>query len=99
MTLVLMAVHWSGSGLISRTTSIKVNRYISPSRDVVNGVTQVLVLGPALNIYCIPIGHVIWKYNVSHHMYANDTQLYMDFDDSEARRTRPSRHYNHVYKI
>ena len=31
----------------------------------------------------LEIGHVIRKYTVSYRMYVDDTQLYMDFDDSE----------------
>ena len=77
------ALEWFRSYLKDRTTPIKVDRYVSPSRYVVYGFPQGSVLGPALfNIYCVPLGHVIRKY-VSYHMYADDTQLYMDFDDSE----------------
>ena len=36
-----------------------------------------------LIIYCIPFDHVIMNYNVSYHMYADDTQMYMDFSYSE----------------
>ena len=69
------ALKWFRSFLKDRTTSIKVNNYVSPHhRDGVCGVPQGSVLGPALfNIYSIPQGNIIRKHNISYHMYTDDT--------------------------
>ena len=78
------ALQWFRYYLKDCITSIKVDRYVSASRDVVYGIPQGSVPGLALfNIYCIPLGHVIRMYNISYYMYADDTQLYMNFVDSE----------------
>ena len=38
------------------------------------------MMGPTLfNVYCRPLGRIIRKHDVSYHMYADDSQLYVDF--------------------
>ena len=68
----------------NRPTSIKVNNYVSPNpRDVIYSVPQGSVLGRTLfNIILHTHRQCYLENNISCHMYADDTQMYMDFRDS-----------------
>ena len=67
------------SFVTNRTSSVKINDFISPPTHIHNGVPQGSVLGPLLFlIYVRPISNIIRKYpNISYHIYADDIQLLM----------------------
>uniref|UniRef100_A0A8C1S6N0 Reverse transcriptase domain-containing protein n=1 Tax=Cyprinus carpio TaxID=7962 RepID=A0A8C1S6N0_CYPCA len=72
------ALNWFKSYLTNRTEYISLGSARSRQHTVTLGVPQGSVLGPILFIiYMIPLGHVISRYGVSFHCYADDTQLYM----------------------
>ena len=49
------------------------------------GVPQGSVLGPMyFKVYCIPHTALIGKYGVSYHVYADDTQLYVQCDKKDS---------------
>ena len=56
---------------------------VSEDQELDFGVPQGSVLGP--RIYCMytkPVSDIIQRHGLSHHAYADDTQLYMTMDHS-----------------
>ena len=69
--------------LISRIQRVVIEDSVSGDQELDLGVPQGSVLGP--RIYCMytkPVSDIIQRHGLSHHSYADDTQLYMTMDHS-----------------
>ncbi len=78
-----MPLRWVESYLSDRTQFVSIGGERSSPQDLAYGVPQGSVLGPIFfTIYTLPIGDIVRKYNMSFHLYADDTQLYMTFDNN-----------------
>jgi len=71
---------WIASYLCSRTFSVSTNGSVSDASPVLYGVPQGSVLGPLLFLlYTTPLSHLVRTSDVNHHLFADDTQLYISF--------------------
>ena len=74
------ALSWFQSYLQSRTFSVFARGTMSSPSIATFGVPQGSVLGPLLFImYTTPLSSVISTLSVDHHLYADDTQLFISF--------------------
>ena len=72
---------WIKSYLSNRKQKIKIGDSFSEAVILPFGVPQGSVLGPLLfTLYTSPLSQVISKFNVIHHLYADDTQIYLAVD-------------------
>jgi hypothetical protein len=74
------ALQWVQSYLSQRVQRVLIEGIASDDKPLEFGVPQGSVLGPVLfTLYTAPLGDVIASHGVNYHVYADDTQLYVDF--------------------
>lgn len=79
------ALNWFSSYLNNRSQRIKLGDCLSSEVPLQFGVPQGSVLGPILfTLYTSPLSQFITDHSIPHHLYADDSQLYVSFtsDDS-----------------
>jgi hypothetical protein len=77
------ALRWLQSYLTDRCQFVKLGRHCSKTVTCCSGVPQGSVLGPLLFVvYVSPVGDLIKSHGVSHHQYADDTQLFLSMKAS-----------------
>ena len=76
-----VVLKWVQLYLNSRKQQIKIDGHFSDAFQLPYGVPQGSVLGPLIfTLYTTPLSSVISKFNVTHHLYADDTHIYLEFD-------------------
>jgi hypothetical protein len=79
------ALHWFTTYLNPRTQSVCTNGTFSASTFLNCGVPQGSVLGPLLfTLYTTPLGSLLSDHNLDYHLYADDTQILISFDNSSS---------------
>ena len=85
-----MALAWSKSYFCGRHQQIKIDKYFSDSSLLEHGAPQGSVLSPLLfSLYTAPlISTIISSYGLSHHLYADDTQIYISVAGDTATESK-----------
>jgi len=82
------ALNWFRSYLSCRCFCVKCNNNRSSLHTCLCGVPQGSVLGPLLFVmYTTPLSTFISSISLNHHLYADDTQLFLSFHPSEFHST------------
>ena len=78
------ALSWIKSYLLNRSFYVNIENTKSSLFQLLYGVPQGSVLGPLLFIlYTTPLSTVISNSSANHHLYADDTQLFLSFSAAD----------------
>ena len=79
------ALDWFISYLTGRSQRIKLGNCLSSRSDLSFGVPQGSVLGPLLfTLYTTPLSSLISEHAIPHHLYVDDSQLYISFSSGNS---------------
>ena len=79
---------WFSSYLQNTHRSVKIEVTFSDKVTLSYGVPQGSVLGPVLfTLYTTPLSAIISSFDINHHLYADDTQIYMSLSDLNAKES------------
>ena len=91
---------WFASYLSSRTQFVQIECSRSSLRELSCGVPQGSVLGPLYYVlYTSAVADIIKRHNLTHHLYTDDSQLYVSFKlGSDALSPQKSLALKYVYR-
>ena len=79
---------WFKSYISYRQQRVHIDGSLSRPQDLHFGVPQGSVLGPLLFcLYTTSISQIITNHDVSHHVYADDTQVYIELSQSDTHKS------------
>ena len=79
------ALDWFEPYLTGRSQRIKLGNCLSSTSDLSFGVPQGSVLGPLLlTLYTTPLSSLVSGHAIPHHIYADDSQLYVSFSSGNS---------------